>query len=400
MKTIIKGNAALVFVMLIITNYVYGQDKFSLGYYLSLDGDTVKGFVQHRNNYNSVLLFKPSIGEKALKKLPEEIVSFGFSNGPTFGRLNNPLNPKGDLVFGEFLGQGEEINLLSYQGKLILQKDDGTQFLLEKKGKNPTEARLNFQKNVGIFNRLFFECNSVKESATKVTPNSISILKLLEDYHTCKGRNFRGLRVYNGLTFKFGFFVGWSTSPTVTFKNQKSARYNYLSRTKFSNSSNITFGAINLFYSKISPFILFQQEITYSRFSFGGSSYLSYSSGGYDITETSATNFDHGEIGYKFGTRISIRSNVINPYFAGGFSANLPVGFKGVSTVTKQINSSIETNDDFPKLEGLNVGLWISVGLTKRMEKGQIFLEVTPDNVFLKESGNRFSLISRIGYIF
>ena len=385
---------------LMISLFTQGQDKFSRGYYMTQAGDTVKGFIQHKNNYNSQFLFRPSNEGEVQKKFPEEIVAFGCLGGQTFGRLSNPLNSENETVFGEFLGRGEEINLLRYQGKLVLQKNDGTQFLLEKKGKNPTEARLNFQKNVGIFNRLFFECNSVKESAAKVSPNSISFLKLLEDYHNCKNSDFRDLMVHSRLTFKLGFFVGWSTSPTITFKNQKSGRYSYLSRTNFSNSSNITFGAIKIFYSKTSPFIVFQQEITYSRFSFGGTSYLSYSFGGYDITETSATNFDHGEIGYKFGTRISIRSNVINPYFAGGVSANLPVGFNGVTSVTKQINSSIETNDDFPKLNGLNVGLWISVGITKRMEKGQIFFDVTPDNVFLKESGNRLSLISRIGYMF
>jgi hypothetical protein len=158
------------------------------------------------------------------------------------------------------------------------------------------------------FNRLFFDCDSVKEKAAKISPNSTTLLSLLQDYHACKTRDFINLTTYKKTKFKLGFFVGWSSFAKLTFRNNSNPKFGYLSRSDFSNSSSLTFGAINIFYSNVSPFISFQQEVIYSSFSSSGSSYLNYSTAGYEITETSATTFKYSQIGYKFGSRISIRS--------------------------------------------------------------------------------------------
>jgi len=387
-------------IILLISTYVAGQDKFSPGFYLTHTKDTVKGFIQHRNNYNSQFIFRATKDDKSQRKVSNEVFAFGFFDGAKYTKLGNPLTEQKEPVFGEVLGQGEEINLVRYQGRLIVYNDPDKQFLLEKKGKNPDEVRRNYQKNVGVFNRIFLGCDSVKEKAAKISPNSTTLLSLLEDYHICKNSNFTNLTTYKNVVFKFGFFVGVSSPVSLNFRNSTSGKFSYLSRTKFSNSTSLMLGVINIFYSNVSPSISFQQEITYSRFSSAGSSYLNYFAGGYDITEISSTNFTHAEIGYKFGSRISIRSNKINPFIAAGFCANIPTGFKGGATITTQINSASETRNDFPALNSLNAGFWGSLGLSKRVSGHQTFIDVTTEKVLLQEAGNRLRLIARMGFVF
>jgi hypothetical protein len=73
-----------------------------------------------------------------------------FFDGAKYAKLGNPLTEQKEPVFGEVLGQGEEIRLFRYQGRLIIN-NGMEQFLLAKKGKNPEDIRKNYQRNVGAF---------------------------------------------------------------------------------------------------------------------------------------------------------------------------------------------------------------------------------------------------------
>jgi hypothetical protein len=380
-----------------LSNSLFAQDKYGPGYYLAAGADTIRGFVEYRSNYNYEFKFKKNLKEESKTYTIDEVSQFGLDYGITYQKLDFALEGLSiKPVFAQVLVQGE-IDLYEYQSRLFLDGGENRKFLMAKgKGGNSEDVQKNYQKNAGIFNILFFDCPTIKEEALKSTINKTTLTNLVIKYHDCKKISNEQLNQLKKRQVKYGFHFG------VSVTNLAYNSSNYLARSTFNNpSQNITFGITSFNYGrKASSVVSLQQELFFSHASFEGSSYLSYETGGYLITETSVSKIAYSKFAYKIGPRFSVRSNTINPYISLGLVANTFMGVNASSTVISQINSSIENKDEIPLNAGVNGGIWASVGLGKMINEHLIFIDFVLENNYVTNSGKLTSVSARIGYLF
>jgi hypothetical protein len=390
------------------------QDKYLAGYYVTNNVDTVRGYIEYRANYKSGVKFRPELRGPVQKLEIENIKSFGFNSGRVYSRVTNPLDQKnsGQQIFIRPIVDGE-IDLYSYRGKMIIGSEEKGQFALAKKGSNSTEAMKNLQKNTGVFNILFQECPTVKNEAQNVQIGEENLVKLIESYHNCRGISYNHINTKAGKRmFDMGIFVGQRMSSLSFTGGDENNSVTYLGNTNFNTSSLPTFGIVSLVGGKSPSSVLsFQSGISYSQGKHSGTStFKTEDFGGYDITQVSTTHLNYSVLSLSAGLRMTMRSNKINPYLAGGASIQRLLSLDEGTHQTTTINTSIEEEEFSLGIDERTTGsLWATVGVKKRVGKGMgVFAECNIDFMTLVTSKTNATNINanikgtsiRVGFLF
>jgi hypothetical protein len=384
-----------------LSTSLISQDKYGPGYYLANGVDTVRGFVEYRSNYNYEFKFKKNLKEESKTFTIDEVSQFGLDYGITYRKLDFALDDLGTKpVFAQILIQGD-VTLYRYQGRLFVDGGEKKKFLLAKgKGRNAEEVQMNYQKNTGIFNILFFDCPAVKDAAVKSTINTTTISNLLIDYHYCKQQPFTKLASTKKKQVKYGALVGLP-STSLSYGNT-TGRFVYLERSTFNTTTQSPgLGLIRINRGRqVSSILGLQQELYFWKTAIDGSSYLDYMSGPNRIIESSTTSIKYTRLDYKIGPRITLRSNSINPYLSLGVTLTGYLGLGSKSVVSTQTNDSIEIREENPVPTASGVGTWASIGVGKRIKNHVLFIDTTLEKSFLWNSGRLNSFSGRLGFLF
>ena len=125
------------FFFLIFSSFLYSQSNFKKGYIISLQGDTLKGYIDYKESAKtpSKFVFKSLLEEKSIEYYTahntQKIVIEGYDlfesfevllsmNEIDYNNIEAEANPvkKKDTVFLKVISKGDRINLYSYRDQL------------------------------------------------------------------------------------------------------------------------------------------------------------------------------------------------------------------------------------------------------------------------------------------
>ncbi len=393
---------------LLFFGYSFSQNKTGAGYYITNEHDTIRGYIEYRNNYNTEFKFR--VTPKARSKIvaSEDVIGFTFLNSRVFQTLDFASELTNHPVFAQVLLTGD-IDVYRHHGKLLVDGGGINKFRFEKaKPKPDDEAKENYQKNVGYFNILFHECPEVLTKARTVGISSNRLIDWVEEYHDCKNIPYTKLLIKEKKQIDFGISVGFSKStinyPPINVYDYKDGYdpYGYLGRSIFEQSPPSMAISFHYIYRGRRPaaVVAFQQELSFAKASFSGKSNDAWQAPFYTGLEKSTTTIKFSMIDYKFGLRFTARSNLINPYIGFGLAFTQFIKKVSTSDVTYVSGNTTRIGERNP-LEYKNTGgVWANVGLSKQLGRYKIFADMMTENTYLGNSGVCNTLYTRLGFLF
>ena len=384
----------------------FGQDKFAQGFYVTNEGDTVKGYIQYKESYYHGFVFRQQLKSSSIRFTIEQVKTFGFTFGNFYKRIefsekkDIPLTP----IFVKVVVEGE-VDLFVYDGNFLIGSEKLGRFRLAKgKASSEGEGIKSYQKNTGIFNMVFQDCPLVKEKAQKIPVSEGSLIGLLKEYHACRGMSYHEFHAEKTKhPNRFGFFAGESISSLSFGKPATFINESYLYNSDFGTSAKPSFGLIALFSGrKPSSIVAIQSELVYTKASFSGTwAYEDNDLAGYSIKQTSITTIDYSRLSLFGGLRLTGRSNQLNPYGSFGLSYHSFLSMKSNVNQTTEINSSVEVKNFEVLSSNGSVGFWVGGGLKKKISgRSALFLDVNYEYSPISNSGRVTVLTSRIGFLF
>lgn len=389
----------LFFIILSSCTESFAQDRFGPGYYVNKENDTIRGFIQYKDSYYRNIVFRRELKSKSQHLSATDAKSFSFILGNSYQLINFAAKDAlSNQVFAKILFAGA-VNLYASHSQFLIGSEQKGHFLLTKwKSSNSSEAIAKYQKNVGAFNVLFFDCPSVQATAHKSAIAEEQLVDILKKYHECRSLKYHEFTPQESRRLRFGFFGGIS-STQLSFSGNEA----YLNESSFPTSVGPRFGALMLLNPTRKPSSVFnlQVELQYASAEFNATSIYENEVAGYLVQRTSTTTINYKDLIARLGFRLHARSNVVNPYFSFGIGAN---GFGSVKTHLRQtdtINGVSETTESQPSIKLRGISGWAAVGLKKEVTKGRaFFLDVGFENSPVTQGGKLKVLNARVGYIF
>jgi hypothetical protein len=382
-----KFFCALLFVI-VLSQQVNAQDKYGKGYYVTNNGDTLKGYVQHRSVYRRDVNFRSS-GKGSVQKLTtKEVAAFGFDGGASYLRVNHPTseNTAGDSVFVKPMIKGA-IDLYSYDGKMVIGSDEKGRFALAKKTSDAAEALKGQQANTAAFNVLFYDCTSTKEEAQNVHITKEGVTKLVVSYHDCLGLPYRTSNSVKGRRMvDVGFFAGFYL-PSLSIGPWEGSKKEDAYELKFDNASSATFGINALIGTRSpSPILTFMTGLAFAKGEHQGKWTFNGIEGSTPVTQQAIARVEYNKMTISAGARFSARSNVLNPYLSLGFNFHKFLSLKEdvvviSSNSTGQQNSTLGMDKTF-------FGIYAAAGLRKKIARNlAVFAECNYENSYIDMRG-------------
>ena len=308
------------FFVTVIFSQANAQDRFSKGYYVTNNADTVYGYIEYRSVYRKDVSFRSGPKARLQRLTAKEVAAFGFDTGSAYVRVNHPSkdNLAGDSIFVQPIVHGE-IELYSYDGKMVIGSDKKGRFALGKKTSNATEAVKNHQSNAVAFNVVFQDCPRVRAEAQNAPITKEAIVNLVASYHDCRGLSYTEAKaVKEKRMINVGFFAGLY-SPSLSIGPWADDKKEDAYEMKFQNASSATFGFTALFGPRSpSPILTFQTGLAFAKGEHQGKWTYTFSpqANGRIIQQTRIVSVDYSRLTVNAGARFSVRSNVLNPYFS------------------------------------------------------------------------------------
>lgn len=247
--------------MLLIYGTIYGQRNLKNAYIITLDGDSVHGFIQIKDwGMNpSRILFKTSSTDEGTYYNPYDIKEFGMNNEKWQGGFvdvelssrdeqflseSPDLILEKDLVFLQTVIDG--IKPLYVYRKAIFEQfyiknDSAFELLIYKKYKvTTTDKTRNYQwhsitetfENIKYqeqLNDYFKDCPYLKSKTNKTPYRLKSFEKLFHDYYVCTGEDYKSLTPVKNISLKFGAVAGLSFTSVhfdvFEFENIKTTNF-------------------------------------------------------------------------------------------------------------------------------------------------------------------------------
>jgi hypothetical protein len=171
----------------------YAQNDFRPGYYITLQNDTVNGFIDYRGesrNSNSVLFRKDEFSE-SIKFDPTEIQAYRFVDGKFY--ISKKIAPDSGekIVFLEFLVDGitnlyfyRDLNNYKYfledkKGNMLELSNDTKTEKVDGKG----EIQTNTNKYIGLLKATFADCKEIQPQIENVSLGHKSLINITKQYH-------------------------------------------------------------------------------------------------------------------------------------------------------------------------------------------------------------------------
>jgi hypothetical protein len=192
----------ILFIVFFCTSILYGFSQsniFEEGYYISLNNDTIRGFIRLDNDYSLVneAVFKIAVDSKEKIILtPNQTKKFVTKNHRIFERLELTKKHDGNTItyylFGKVLVKG----ICSFYSISTSSFDEDKAFVIEKNcnnyiltqnnkviSNNMNDITVKDFKYVGILNMLLGECDSIKNILPRIQFNENSIISIVQKYN-------------------------------------------------------------------------------------------------------------------------------------------------------------------------------------------------------------------------
>jgi len=258
-------NLKLIIVGLIFFNVVQAQAQtnFLNGYYINLEGDTVRGYIDYRSQSRnfSVCGYKSDLTAKTIKLFPDEILGFAISDAEFYER-HSFKGRKDETLYGFFnvIIRGK-LSLLQYEDRYFVKNDKNEVLEITKTQTTSNGTIKADYYGLGILKVLMQDCaetnSAFLEDQYNSTPNYTYIF---QKYNRCVSSPF-----YKTKKVKI--------KPHVDFGLQAS-----LSATRLNFSSTLGLASLesdfsggggvyaSLFIPKVSDNLRLMIEATYGRY--------------------------------------------------------------------------------------------------------------------------------------
>ena len=246
-----------------ISNHLFSQKTILPGYIISLEGDTLKGYINYRNWEMSPekISFWTNQDEEATDFNATEIKMFSVANDEFISAIvkyddasykieNLPTNPnfnyQTDTLFLLTLVKGDKslfyYNDKNERRKLFIKTDSGYTWLEYRKYLMKDEEGLtDLVTTSGFIIQLAHylnDCNKLDQEISEAEYSREYLTQLFYSYYKCSGHSYEFIKKDNSLVFKFGVLAG-ITLTTIRFQSEISKP---LYEIDFSTSINATFG--------------------------------------------------------------------------------------------------------------------------------------------------------------
>ncbi|HTE32768.1 MAG TPA: hypothetical protein VK666_20445 [Chryseolinea sp.] len=183
------------------------QSNFLPGYYITLDQDTVHGFIDYRSetrNY-SVCFFKSDLASEATALRPTQINGF-VVNDVVIYEKHIHKSRKGEELYGFFkvLVSGK-VNLLQYWSEYYITDSAGKIYDLSEKELGSGGIRRKDYYKVGIMKVVLKDCEELSGRMEERYRSNSDLEDIVQEYHECLGLKFyRTKRIKIPVAFKVG----------------------------------------------------------------------------------------------------------------------------------------------------------------------------------------------------
>ena len=254
---------SLLILALTISNHLFSQKTILPGYVISLEGDTLKGYIKYGNWEMSPekISFWTNQDEEASDFNATEIKMFSVANDEYISAIvkyddasykieNLPTNPnfnyRTDTLFLLTLVKGDKslfyYNDKNERRKLFIKNDSGYIWLEYRKYLMKDEEGLTDMVTTSGFiiqlAHYLIDCNKLDQEISEAEYSREYLTQLFNDYYKCSGHSYEFIKKDNSLIFKFGVLAG-ITLTTISFQSEISKP---LYETDFSTSINAAFG--------------------------------------------------------------------------------------------------------------------------------------------------------------
>lgn len=187
-------NILLFFLCFSINHILSAQKNFTEGYVVTLNGDTIPGFINVKDfnlNYEQCQ-FQPENSKEKKTYAPRDIMGYGLGDYAYFiSEAISDVEPEKPSKFVEVLITGH-LSLFKYKEHFIFQKDTlpyvvliGSPSIREQNG-----VYINVKANlahVGLLTYLFKDCPDIVISASNTIVNRGKLMKFTRQFNYCKG---------------------------------------------------------------------------------------------------------------------------------------------------------------------------------------------------------------------
>jgi hypothetical protein len=258
-------NLKLIIVVLIFFNVVQAQAQtnFLKGYYINLEGDTVRGYIDYRSETRnfSVCGFKANLTAKPIKLFPDDILGFVISDTDFFER-HSFKGRKNETLYGFFnvIMRGK-LSLLRFEDRYFV-KNDKNEVLEITKTQTSSNGTIKADfYGLGILKVLMQDCAETNSAFLEAQYNSTpNYTYIFQKYNRCVNSPFiktKKLKIKPHVDF------GLQASLTATNLNFSSTLGLASMDTDFSGGGGVY---ASVFIPKVNDNLRLMIEATYGRY--------------------------------------------------------------------------------------------------------------------------------------
>lgn len=198
-------------------------NAYKPGFYLSLEGDSIRGYVKFNNRIvnEARCYFKSDRKSKPQKFTPTEITGYGIDDGKTFLSRRFPedrvsFDKVDQSVFMELLQKGR-LKLFRYQDRFFIEYDKGQKFrelisTVISKNIGYRVYEENLHEFIDVLEDAMGDCPSISKGLRaghrRITLSERDLMKLMAEYHGCVRETLVQPDRRSGLKVSFGPVIG------------------------------------------------------------------------------------------------------------------------------------------------------------------------------------------------
>lgn len=190
----------------------FSQTNFLPGYYITLNHDTVRGYIDYRleNRNHNECFFKDGMSEEAVKLSPNQIDGFVVNDIDYYERRTHKTR-RGEELYGFFkvIIRGE-VSLLLYRSEYYAVDKTGRMYDLSEKFVDSGGGKRKDYYRLGVIKALTRDCEELSNQLNKRYRTNDQLPDILQEYHECRGLSF-----YRTRKIKIGASTQWGISAAA-----------------------------------------------------------------------------------------------------------------------------------------------------------------------------------------
>lgn len=257
----------ITFFLFFLFQACFSQENYLSGYIISLNGDTLSGYIDYRNWENNPdnIFFKEKLSDNKSNYGPIDIKGFNVLDemyksaiiqtevSSSENKSDAELKLAIDTTFLQTIIEGEKC-LYFYKNKsgkdqFYIKKDTSYEFLVYKKFIKRIEGKTGFVENKKFLGQLSFyfqDCPEIQSKLKNTEYRKKSLENLFLFYFNCTKSEI----VFHKKTESISIELGVLTGLSLTSLNFNSDNFTYLVNANYNQSANLSAG---LFFDVILP---------------------------------------------------------------------------------------------------------------------------------------------------